>query len=105
MPAKMRRTLTHTADWNKLRILETRTCRDGERFGRLQILDDGAEIYRFGINCPVFRDLRPIQHFESVALEHFLSPPTFKCNDLTVDAFFAGAVEITQIRAHQGARC
>src|SRR5438093_10158003 len=104
MPAKMRRILTHAAAWNKLRILETRTRRDRERFGRLQVLDHCAEINRFGINCPVFRDLCPVQYFESVALEHFLAPPTFKCNDLTVDSFFAGAIEITQIRAHQGAR-
>src|SRR5437867_10967931 len=78
--------------------------RDGKRFGRLQGFDHGAEINRFGINCSVFRDLRSIQHFESVALEHFLSASAFECNDLTVNAFFTGAIEITQISAHEGAR-
>jgi hypothetical protein len=42
----------------------------GKRLGRLQILDDRAEIDRFGIECFAFCDLRPIQNFEPITLNH-----------------------------------
>src|ERR1043165_1252563 len=101
MPAKCGAHLTHTAARNKLPTLQTRACCDGEWFGRFQVLDHGAEINRFRINCLVFGNLRPVQYFEAVPLEHFLPAPTFESNDLTVDPLFAGAVEVTQIRAHK----
>ena len=89
--------------WKNLSDLFADTRVSGKRSGRLQIFDHRAEIDRLRIECFVFCDLRPIQNLEPVALEHFLSAPAFKCDDLTVNAFFAGPVEITQIRAHQGA--
>src|SRR5439155_2942326 len=45
----------------------------GKRPGRLQILDDRAETDRFGIECFLFCDLRPIQNLEPITLEHFFS--------------------------------
>src|SRR6266436_648198 len=77
----------------------------GKRAGRLQIFDHRAEIDRLGIERFVFCDLGPIQHFEPVALEHFFSTAAFECNDLAVNAFFAGAIQITEIRAHERTRC
>src|SRR5207245_3500569 len=44
-------------------------CRDRQRFGRFQSLDDGAEINRLWMESFVFCDLGAIQHFKSVALE------------------------------------
>src|SRR5262249_7147057 len=52
----------------------------------------------------VFGDLGPIQNFEPVTLEHLLTAPAFESDDLPVNTFFAAAIEITQIRAHQRAR-
>src|SRR5215510_13963130 len=71
---------------------------------RFQILDDRAEVHRFGIKRFVFGDLRPVQNLEAVALEHFLTATALERDYLAADAFFAGAIEVTQIRAHQSAR-
>src|SRR5439155_1991002 len=76
----------------------------GKRAGRLQILNDRAEIDRLGIECLVFCDLRPIQNPEPIAFEHFFAAPAFERDDLTAHAFFAGAIQITQIRTHERAR-
>src|SRR6266404_1904897 len=75
----------------------------GKWSGRLQILDDSAEIDRLGIERFIFCDLRPIQNLEAVALEHFFAAPAFERDDLAANAFFTGAIEIAQVRAHQGA--
>ncbi len=76
----------------------------GKRAGRFQIFDDGAEIDRLGIERFVFCDLRPIQNLEAVTFEHFFAAPAFKGDDLAADTFFAGAIQIAQIRAHECAR-
>ena len=44
-----------------------------------------------------------IQNLEPIAFEHLLTAPAFKGNDLPVNAFFAAAIKITQIRAHERA--
>src|SRR5262249_1509774 len=63
-----------------------------------------AEIDRLGIERFIFCDLRPIQNLEAIALEHLFAAPALEGDDLAADAFFSGAVQITQIRAHQRAR-
>src|SRR5438128_976073 len=83
-------------------LAHTRICR--ERFGRLQIFDHGAEIDRLGIERLIFCNLRPIQHLEPIALEHLFATPALERDDLAVDAFLSGAIQITQIRAHERAR-
>src|SRR5581483_4895083 len=82
---------------------KTRTRRDGERFGRFQILDYGTKINGFRIEGLVLCDLRPVQHLETITFEHLLSAPTLEGDDLAVNPFLARAIEITQVRAHQGA--
>src|SRR5437762_4699605 len=77
----------------------------GKRSRRFQILDDGAEIDRLGIERLVFCDLRAIQHLEAVAFEHFFATSALEGDDLAVNTFFAGAIQITQIRAHERACC
>src|SRR4029077_8473997 len=77
----------------------------GKRTGGFQILDDGTEIHRFRIKGFVFCDLCTIQNLETVALEHLFAAPAFKCNDLTVNTFFAGAIQVTEIRAHERPGC
>src|SRR5262249_22157261 len=67
----------------------------GKRSGRFQILDDGAEIDRLGIERFIFCDLGPIQNLEAIALEHFLTAPALEGDDLAANAFFTGAVKIT----------
>src|SRR5436305_1515730 len=104
MPAKMPRTLAQAAAWNKFANAKTRTRRDRERFGRFQVLDHRTEINRLRINRLVLRDLCSVQHFESIAFEHFLAAPTLECNDLAINALFARTIEVTQISTHQGAR-
>ena len=54
------RRLTYKAAVNKLLLLFAEARIRGERFRRLQILDDGAEIHRFGIKGFVLRDLGAI---------------------------------------------
>src|SRR6266705_1494941 len=76
----------------------------GKRPRCFQILDDSAEIDRLGIERFIFCDLRPVQNLEPVTFEHLFAAPAFKCDDLAANAFFAGAIEVTQIRAHQRAR-
>src|SRR4029450_7757006 len=95
-----------TTDRKRLRVmilftLQVRTRRDGERLRRFQILDHSAQVDRLGIKCLVLRDLRSVQYFEPIAFEHFLSAPALKGHDLTVNTLFAGAVEVTQVRAHE----
>src|SRR5579885_2740921 len=70
---------------------------------QFQILNHRAEIDRLGVNGLVFGDLGPVEDLESVAFEKFLAATAFESNDLAANAFLAAAVEITQIRAHQGA--
>src|SRR5581483_5315378 len=82
---------------------KTRTRRDGERFGCLQILDYGTKINGFRIEGLVLCDLRTVQHLETITFDHLLSAPTLEGNDLAVNPFLARAIEITQVRAHQGA--
>src|SRR6266487_1757656 len=77
----------------------------GKRSGRFQIFDHGAEIDRLGIERLVFCNLRAIQHLESVALEHLFATPALERDDLPVNAFLSGAIQITQIRAHERACC
>src|SRR6478609_5973515 len=76
----------------------------GKRVRGLQVLDDGAEVDRFGIKRFVFGDLCPIQNLEAVTFEHFFAASALEGNDLPIDAFLARAIEITQIRTHQSAR-
>src|ERR1051326_6895941 len=77
---------------------------NAQRLGGLQPLDDRAQINRFRIILSVLRDLRAMQTLEPVTLEHFFAAPVLEGDDLAVNMFFAAAVEITQIRAHDGAR-
>src|SRR4030095_10894098 len=95
-----------TTDRKRLRVmilltLQVRTRREGERLRRFQILDHSAEVDRLGIKCLVLRDLRSVQYFEPVTFEHFLSAPALKGDDLAVNTFFPGAVEVAQVRAHE----
>src|SRR5439155_7044565 len=76
----------------------------GKWAGRLQILNDRAEIDRLRIECLVFCDLRSIQNLEAVTFEHLFAAPALERNDLAAHAFFAGAIQITQISAHERAR-
>src|SRR5262245_4556694 len=76
----------------------------GEWVGGFEIFDDGAEVDGFGIERFVFGDLCPIQNPKAVAFEHFFAAPALEGDDLAANPFFAGAIEVTQIRAHQRAR-
>src|SRR5260370_14040146 len=98
------RRLPYKAAVNKLLVLLADARIRGERFRRLQILDDGAEIHRFGIKGLVLCDLGAIQNLESITLEHFFAAPAFERDDLSVNTFLTRAVKITQICAHQSAR-
>src|SRR5262249_24783494 len=77
----------------------------GKRVGGFQVLNDGTEVYRLGIERLVFGDFCPIQNLEPVALEYFFATPAFERDDLATDAFLAGAIKVTQIGTHQRARC
>src|SRR4030095_186442 len=95
-----------TIDRKRLRVmilftLQVRTRRDGERLGRFPVLNHRTKINGRGIKCLVFSDFRSIQYFEPVTFEHFLSAPALEGHDLAVNTFFAGAVEVTQVRAHE----
>src|SRR5260370_5161036 len=98
------RRLPYKAAVNQLLVLLADARIRGERFRRLQILDDGAEIQRFGIKGLVLCDLGAIQNLESITLEHFFAAPAFERDDLSVNTFLTRAVKITQICAHQSAR-
>src|SRR5206468_10298713 len=53
----------------------------------------------------VFCDLRSIQNLKAVTFEHLFAAPAFECDDLAVNTFFAGAIQITEIRTHERTRC
>src|SRR4030095_11521009 len=76
----------------------------GERASGFQILDDGAEVDRFGIKRFVFGDLCPIQNLEAVTFEHFFAAPALERDYLATHSFLAGAIKITQICTHQRTR-
>src|SRR5207237_7167618 len=76
---------------------------DRQRLGSFQILNHRAQINRFGIKGLVLRDLGAVQNLKSVSLEHHFAAPAFECDDLSVNAFVAASVQVTQIRAHQRA--
>src|SRR5207237_6439845 len=71
--------------------------------GRFESLDHGAEIDGFRIKSFPFRDLGPVQYFESVTLEELFAPPIFKSHDLAIDAALAESIKVIQVRAHKGA--
>src|SRR3954454_9611051 len=101
MPAPMPRSVMHsrTPDKGAARTacLHPGTNVNGERFRRFQGLHYGAEVNRLGIVRFVFRDLGPVQHFESVTLEHLFAAAILKGRDLPVNVLLAGPVEVTQI--------
>src|SRR5207237_3542886 len=75
----------------------------GEWPGCFESLDHGAEIDGFRIKSLPFRDLGPVQYFESVTLEELFAPPIFKSHDLAIDAALAESIKVIQVRAHKGA--
>src|SRR5438552_12040776 len=75
-----------------------------QRFGRFQILDDRAEVDGLWIKSLIFRDFGAVQNFEAVALEHLFAAPAFEGHDLSVNALFAAAIQVTEVRTHQGTR-
>src|ERR1044072_9479987 len=68
-------------------------CVSRKRISGFQVLDNRAEIDRFGIKRLVLGDFCPVQNFEAVTFEHFFAAPALKCDDLATDAFFAGTIE------------
>ena len=72
----------------------------GKRVGGLQVLDDGTEVDRLGIKRFVFGDLCPVQHLEAVTFKHFFAASALERDDLATDAFFTGAIKVTEIRTH-----
>src|SRR5205085_11356529 len=99
MPAAMPRSVMHARAPDKgAASLHSRTDVDRERLGRLEGLDDRAEINRLRIIRSIFRDFRPVQHLEPVALEHPFAPPVLERRDLAVNMFLTLAVKVTQIR-------
>src|SRR6202040_2640782 len=89
---------------NRLRLRSPRARSHAQWLSRFQIFDHGAEVNGLRIKPFVFGDLRAVQDFETITLEHFFAAPAFEGHDLSVNAFFAATIEITQICTHERTR-
>src|SRR5204862_6534081 len=80
---------------SRLRLRPPRARRHTERLGRVQILDDRAEVDGLWIKSLIFRDFGAVQDFEAVALEHLFAMPAFEGTDLSVNTLLAAAIKVT----------